>query len=97
MKIPQKLIPQDPRPSKAHPQHHAQRKAVEKREGGGAFEWVTAAGLLLTGLLLAVDVERDRRIEYGGDGGHRRDRARSEDGGRRGSSYGGPRERSSGR
>ncbi|KAK3391067.1 hypothetical protein B0H63DRAFT_447140 [Podospora didyma] len=56
---PSKLIPPDPRPSKAHPEHRSQRKAVEKEHGAGAFEWVSAVALLLAGMTILIDVEKD--------------------------------------
>jgi len=49
--------PPDPRPSKAHPEHRAVRKELEKKHGG--YEWVPVAGLALTGLILAINVEKD--------------------------------------
>ncbi|OIW32186.1 hypothetical protein CONLIGDRAFT_259749 [Coniochaeta ligniaria NRRL 30616] len=49
--------PPDPRPSKAHPEHRAKRKELEKKHGG--YEWVPYLGLALTGLVLAFDVEKD--------------------------------------
>ncbi|KAJ9162163.1 hypothetical protein NKR19_g1479, partial [Coniochaeta hoffmannii] len=49
--------PPDPRPSKAHPEHRARRKELEKKHGG--YEWVPYLGLALTGLVLAFNVEKD--------------------------------------
>lgn len=50
------LLPPDPRPSKAHPEERAKRKALEKEHGYG---WVPPVVLGLIGLTLAYDVTRD--------------------------------------
>jgi hypothetical protein len=59
---PLKLIP-DPRPSKANPQQRSQRKAWEKQHSD-AFEWMPWVALALTGVAVAIDIEKDvRRCE----------------------------------
>lgn len=51
-----KLLPPDPRPSRAHPEHRATRKQLEKEHGYG---WVPPVILGLVGLTLAFDVTKD--------------------------------------
>ncbi|ROW05258.1 hypothetical protein VSDG_00179 [Cytospora chrysosperma] len=51
-----KLLPPDPRPSRAHPEHRATRKQLEKEHGYG---WVPPVILGLVGLTLAFDVAKD--------------------------------------
>ncbi|KUI68511.1 hypothetical protein VM1G_04496 [Cytospora mali] len=51
-----KLLPPDPRPSRAHPEHRAIRKQLEKEHGYG---WVPPVILGLVGLTLAFDVTKD--------------------------------------
>lgn len=51
-----KLLPLDPRPSRAHPEHRATRKQLEKENGYG---WVPPVILGLVGLTLAFDVSKD--------------------------------------
>jgi hypothetical protein len=56
MKAP-KILPVDPRPSKAHPEHRHERKQLEK--GHPAYTWMPGVILALTGLVVAFNVERD--------------------------------------
>ncbi|KAK0637253.1 hypothetical protein B0T17DRAFT_104794 [Bombardia bombarda] len=53
-----KILSPDPRPSKAHPEHRATRKKVEKEHSSG-FEWASAAVLALAGITMLVNVEKD--------------------------------------
>ncbi|ROW15229.1 hypothetical protein VPNG_02908 [Cytospora leucostoma] len=51
-----KYLPPDPRPSRAHPEHRAHRKQLEKEHGYG---WVPPVVLGLLGITLAFDVTKD--------------------------------------
>ncbi len=50
-------MPVDPRPSKAHPEHRATRKKIEKAES--AFGWMPVFMLGLMGITIFMNLEKD--------------------------------------
>ncbi len=51
------ILPVNPRPSKAHPEHRSERKKLEK--GQSAFGWTEPILLGLMGLAIFVNVEKE--------------------------------------
>ena len=82
---PAKILPPDPRPSKAHPQHREARKQIEKKYSDG-FEWIPWLALALTGAAVAFDIEKDVRKCEEKKERKEREREREKERERRGSS-----------